>query len=79
MVAYIPHTIHALDGRQPQLAGFYLQYVFRVVVGDLTRFAHQRIVTQIKAGDLLVQALQAMQETTVAEPSVWQNHTENVL
>ena len=64
---YSPYAVHPAYAGDAELACLLLEDVFGVVIRDLAGFAHQSRVLELVAGDLLVQRLEAMQETPVGK------------
>ena len=63
-----PYGVDPLHPGQAQLVGLVLENVLGVMVGELTRLANEGGVLEGVARDLVVQTLQAVQETAVAKP-----------
>lgn len=66
----LPNCIEASDGRLPALLLCLLFYqVFSIAVGDCAGFANQGLVLQLPACHLLVDVLQAEEESAMAKPA----------
>lgn len=70
-VARLPHGVQPPDGRGPAPPRrLQPDQVLRILVGEDAGLAHQTLVSQLSARQLLVNGLQAQQKGTVAKPAV---------
>ena len=65
---YLPNTVHPPDAGHAELLCLFLKNMFRVMIGNLTRLAHQSSIFEFISCHLLVQRFQAEQKAAMSKP-----------